>query len=101
MIPNGRTIIAEICIEQLSGTYEVLLQKYPGLVKQKRFLLEHDNTKPHTAKVNLDKDKEFGSIHHLPYLAFSPDLAPSDYYLTMAKYFLGKKLNRRETLKIQ
>ena len=66
--------------------YEVLSEKYPSLVNR-------TGAKPHTVKVTLNKIEELGGIELLPHPAFSPDLAPSDYYLfrSMAKFLRGKK----------
>lgn len=99
-VPDGRTITAEIYCGQLTRMYEVLSQKYPGLVNRKRVLLQQDNARPHTAKVTRDKIEELGGIEILPHPAFSPDLAPSDYYLfrSMAKFLRGKRFESRENI---
>jgi histone-lysine N-methyltransferase SETMAR len=73
--------------------YTVLLEKSPALVNRKRVLLQQDNARPHTAKKTLQKIEELEGIELLPHPAFSPDLAPSDYYLfrSMAQFLRGKK----------
>jgi hypothetical protein len=43
-------------------------------------LLQQDNTKPHTAAATKKKCEEL-ELELLPHPAYSPDLAPSDYYL--------------------
>jgi histone-lysine N-methyltransferase SETMAR len=44
-------------------------------------LLQQNNACPHMAKKTLQKIKELEDTELLLHPAFSPDLAPSDYYL--------------------
>ena len=50
----------------------------------------------------MDKIKELDIIELLPHSPYSPDLAPSDYYLVMSMgYFLrGRKFKDVENVKI-
>ncbi|GBP88689.1 hypothetical protein EVAR_79071_1 [Eumeta japonica] len=50
MIPDVRTITAEIYDEQLIRMYEVLSRKYPGLAYRNRVLLRHGDAGPHTLR---------------------------------------------------
>ena len=43
----------------------------------------HDNATPHSAAVTCDKLREIG-FNVLPHPSYSPDLAPSDFYLFSA-----------------
>ncbi len=58
--------------------------------KRMVFLLQHDNARPHTSKQTKARLEALGYkvLRHLPY---SPDLAPSDYYLFkhMKRYLKG------------
>jgi hypothetical protein len=56
-------------------------------------LLQQDKARPHMVKKTLQKIEELESIELLQHPAFSPDLAPSDYYLfcSMAQFLHGKK----------
>jgi histone-lysine N-methyltransferase SETMAR len=81
IVPDGRTINAEVYSQQLEKIYTVLLEKYPALVNRKRVSLQQDNVRPHTAKITLQKIEELEDIELLPHPAFSPDFEPSDYYL--------------------
>ncbi|GFW95816.1 histone-lysine N-methyltransferase SETMAR [Trichonephila clavipes] len=58
---------------------------------EKGIVFHHDNARPHTAMVTHQKLNAFGweDLAHPPY---SPDIAPSDYYLfrSMQNYLTGK-----------
>jgi histone-lysine N-methyltransferase SETMAR len=79
LVPDGRTINAEVHSQKLEKMYTVLLKKYPALVNRKGVLLQQDNTCPHTVKKTLQKIEELEGTELLPQLTFSPDLEPSDY----------------------
>jgi histone-lysine N-methyltransferase SETMAR len=93
LVPDGRTINAEVYSQQLEKMYTVLLEKYPALVYQKRMLLQHDNAPPHTATKTLQIIEELEGIKLLPHPTFNPDLEQSDYYVfrSMARFLRGKK----------
>ena len=63
--------------QQLDRLAEAVRQKRPDKTK---IILQHDNAKPHTAKLTKAKIQELGweVLSHSPY---SPDLALSDYHL--------------------
>jgi histone-lysine N-methyltransferase SETMAR len=58
LVPDGRTINAEVYSQQSEKMYTILLEKYPALVNRKRVLLQQDNARPHTAKKTLQKIEE-------------------------------------------
>jgi histone-lysine N-methyltransferase SETMAR len=95
LVPDGRTVNAEVYSQQLEKMYTVLFEKYPALVNRKSMLLQQDNARPHTAKKTLQKIEELEGIELLPHPAFSPDLEPSDYYLfrSMAPFLCGKNFH--------
>lgn len=95
LVPNGRTIDADLYCAQLDRMYAKLAQKYPALVNRKRVLLQQDNAKPHTARQTKEKIKNLDAIELLPHPAYSPDLAPSDYHLfrSMAHFLRGRNFN--------
>jgi hypothetical protein len=82
--------------------YMVLLEMYPVLVNRKYVLLQQNNTRPHTVKKTLQKIEELEGIELLPHLAFSPDLAPSNYYLfhLMGQFLHGKKFQSVADVKV-
>ena len=50
------------------------------LTNQKGVILLHDNSRPHAAKLTQQKIGQLGCEVH-EHLLWSPDFAPSDYYL--------------------
>ena len=72
----GQTINAARYIQTLFKLRRALSEKRPG----KKIILQHDNARPHTARVTVEKIRTFG-WETLPHLPYSPDLAPSDYHL--------------------
>lgn len=98
LVPDGKSINADLYSQQLERIYAALQKKYPGLVNRKLGLLLQDNAKPHTAKKTIEKIEELEGIELLPHPAYSPDLAPSDYYLfrSMAHYLQGRHFNNQE-----
>ena len=98
LVSDGRGITAQLYSEQLERMYEVLKCKYPALVNRKRVLLQQDNAPPHVARTTKDKITELKGIELLPHPAYSPDLAPSDYYLfrSMAHYLQGRRFDNVE-----
>jgi [histone H3]-lysine36 N-dimethyltransferase SETMAR len=95
LVPNGRTIDADLYCTQLGRMYAALSEKYPALVNRKRVLLQQDNAKPHTSRQTKEKIAELDGIELLPHPAYSPDLAPSDYHLfrSMAHFLRGRSFN--------
>ncbi|GFU27077.1 mariner Mos1 transposase [Trichonephila clavipes] len=59
---------------------QFIKQKRPALAFRKGIVFHHDNARPHTAMVIQQKLNALGweVLGHPPY---SPDIAPSDYYL--------------------
>ena len=95
-LPRGETINADYYIEQLNRLHAALKKSRPGKLHQ-RILLQHDNARPHTAKKTIAalREKNWELLPHPPY---SPDLAPSDFWLfgPLKSGLRGKKY---ETLK--
>jgi histone-lysine N-methyltransferase SETMAR len=95
LVPNNRTVNADLYYAQLDRMYEEFGQKYLALVNRKRVILQQDNTKPHTARQTKKKIQELESIELLPHPAYSPDLEPSDQHLfrSMAHFLRGCSFN--------
>ena len=77
LLNPGQSINATVYCQQLDRLAAAIQQKRPnhGPI---RFL--HDNARPHTALMTRNKLLELG-WEVLPHPPYSPDLAPSDYYL--------------------
>ncbi len=82
--PRGKTVTAEAYCVTLGRLREKIRRKRPDLWVMENgwwcYLLHHDNTTPHTSTITLAAYGETNTelLAHPPY---SPDLAPSDYFL--------------------
>ena len=72
----GKTLNASHYVQTLSKLRCALRDKRPG----RKVILLHDNTRPHTTRLTLEKIEKTG-WEVLPHPPYSPDLAPSDYHL--------------------
>jgi len=75
-LETGKTINAARYVQTLLKLRRALRDKHPG----RKVNLQHDNTRPHTARLTLEKIENMG-WEVLPHHPYSPDLAPSDYHL--------------------
>jgi histone-lysine N-methyltransferase SETMAR len=82
ILPRGATITADVYCEQLARLVVAVQQKRRRLLgggfQQIHYL--HDNARPHTAAKSVQKLADIG-FTVLPHPPYSPDLAPSDFYL--------------------
>jgi hypothetical protein len=76
-LEKWETIYAARYVQTLNKLRRALREKRP---KKKTVILQHDNARPHTARLTLQIIQKNGRklLSHPPY---SPDLAPSDYHL--------------------
>ena len=85
---------------QLNKLNAVVKEKRPELVNRKGVIPYHDNAIPHTSLATHQKllRLDWEVMLHLPY---SPDLAPSDYYLfgSLQNSLNGKTFNYDEAMK--
>ena len=81
LVPEGRAMNYELSCKQLGRMYTVLKEKYPALVNRNRVLFQQNKARPLTSRKTLQKMKEFDEVKLLPHPAYSPDLAPSDFYI--------------------
>lgn len=102
VLPNNISLNAELYSTQLERMHAALSLKYPALVNRKRVLLQQDNATPHTSSKTKKKIQELDSIELLPHPAYSPDLAPSDFYLfrSMAHFLIGRNFANIEELEM-
>ncbi|GFR63333.1 transposase [Elysia marginata] len=65
-----------------SGRYiETLRARLTRVRPGKNVILHHDNARPHTSRQTQDAMKSLRFYETLPHPSYSPDLAPSDFYL--------------------
>jgi histone-lysine N-methyltransferase SETMAR len=75
-LEKGEKINAARHVQTLNKLRPAPREKRP---KKKIVILQHDNTRPHTASLTLQIIQKNG-WELLSHPSYSPDLAPSDYY---------------------
>lgn len=97
LLPSGTTINANIYSSQLQKLAEQVRSKRR---EKSKVLLLHDNARPHVAKSTREKLKRLG-WEVLPHAPYSPDLAPTDYFLfrSLSQFLKEKSFDDLENLK--
>ena len=100
LLPPNRTINSVVYIEQLTKLNNAVEEKRPELINRKGVVFHHDNARPHTSLVTRQKLLELG-WDVLPHPPYSPDLAPSDYFLfrSLQNSLNGKNFNNDDDVK--
>ena len=81
LLNPGETVNAERYRSQLEHLNDNLMQKRPAIASNRRkVILLHDNARPHVARAVRETLLQL-EWEVLPHPAYSPDIAPSDYYL--------------------
>lgn len=81
LLQPGETITGEVYRRQLMRLSRALKEKRPETVtRHNKVILQHDNARPHVAKP-VKTYLETLKWEVLPHPPYSPDVAPSDYYL--------------------
>lgn len=95
-LEKGATINKEYYSEELKQLREELKRKRRGKLS-KGVLLLQDNAPPHTAQLSVTTASQCG-YELLPHPAYSPDLAPSDFYLfpLLKESLRGRKFEDNE-----
>jgi [histone H3]-lysine36 N-dimethyltransferase SETMAR len=102
VLPRGQTITADVYCQQLDHLVVAIQEKrrrqLQGGYQQFHYL--HDNARPHTAGKTLEKLRQIG-FTVLPHPPYSPDLAPSDFYLfsAMKSAIRGRNWNSEEEIR--
>jgi [histone H3]-lysine36 N-dimethyltransferase SETMAR len=93
-------INSKVYCHQLDKLNNSFKQKRPELINRKGIVFHQDNARPHTSLVTRQKLLQL-RWNILPHPPYSPDLAPSDYYLFRAlqKIFDGKNFTSNEEVK--
>ena len=97
---RNQTINLDVYCHQLNKLNAAVKEKRPELVNRKSLICQHDKATPHTSLATRQKLLRPGweVMLHPPY---SPDLAPSDYYLFrfLQNSLNGKIFNDEEVVK--
>lgn len=80
LLKPGDTVTAEVYCRQLDDLHSQIQKKRPALVSRKGVILQHDNARPHAARITQEKIQQL-NWEVLPHPPYSPDIAPSDYHL--------------------
>ncbi|GFX26542.1 histone-lysine N-methyltransferase SETMAR [Trichonephila clavipes] len=91
LLKQGETINANLYCNHLDKLNAAIEEKRPALASRKGIVFHHDNARPHTAMVTQQKLNALG-WEVLGHPTYSPDIAPSDYYLfrSLQNYLNGK-----------
>ena len=100
LLPRNQTMNLNVYCRQLMKLDEEIKEKRPELATRKGFIFHQDNARPHTCLVIRKKLLELGWAV-MPHPSYSPDLAPSDYYLfrLLQNYLNGITFDSNEALK--
>ncbi len=60
VLEMDQTITADLYCQQLDRLHQALIEKRPALVNRKGVILQHDNAKPHTARITQQKIRDLG-----------------------------------------
>lgn len=95
-LEKGKTINSEYYMSLLTRLKEEIAAKRPHMNK-KKLLFHHDNAPAHASKVTTQKLNEL-KFELLPHPPYSPDLAPSDYWLfpNLKRWLQGKRFSSNE-----
>ena len=79
-VPTGQTVNQVYYLEVLKRLLEKVRRKRPELFASNSWILHHDNAPAHTA-LSVREFLATKQINVLEHPAYSPDLAPSDFFL--------------------
>ena len=79
-LPPGQTVNKAYYLGVMRRLREAIRKKRPDLWKENTWFLHHDNAPSHTALILRDFFAK-NSTHIVPQPAYSPDLAPCDFWL--------------------
>lgn len=94
LLEMGQTINSDVYCKILDRLRDALIVKRPALINRNKIIFHHDGARPHTAKVTQQKLKDF-QWEIMPQPPYSPDIAPSDFYLfrSLQHFLRGKKFD--------
>lgn len=81
LLKSGETVTKERYRQQLVRLSDAIKEKRQQTeTRHERVIFDHDNTRPHIAKV-VQEELKAQKWEVLPHSSYSPDIAPSDYHL--------------------
>lgn len=101
LLKSGQTINGDLYRQQIGRLSAALKEKRPQFAKRRESVIfQHDNARPHIAATVKNKLQSL-NWEVLPHPPYSPDIAPSDYYLfrSMSSGLRGKKFKSFEKIK--
>lgn len=102
LLSSNKTINSELYCNQLDELNRKIQKKRPSLANRKGIVFHQDNARPHISKQTKQKLKELNwdLLNHPPY---SPDLAPSDFYLfrSLENNLAGRRFTSLEEIQDQ
>jgi len=95
-LKKGKSINSDYYIELLVRLKDEIAKKRPHM-KKKKIIFHQDNAPCHKSMKTMAKLNELG-FNLLPHPPYSPDLAPSDYWLfaDLKKMLQGKRFGSNE-----
>ena len=97
---HQKKVMLSVWWDQLDKLNDSLKEKRPELINRKGVVFHQDNARHHTSLLVRQKllQLEWDVLQHPPY---SPDLAPSDYYLfrSLQNFLDGKTFTSNEDVK--
>ena len=98
-LPEKTTINSDYYIAELEELRAAIKRERRGKLSRK-VVLQHDNARPHVSALTTSAIRRLG-FESLPHPAYSPDLAPSDYWLfgEMKRPLRGKRFKEFSTLR--
>ena len=93
---KGRMITGAYYAALLDRLVDESRKKQPNF-KKKKMLFHDDNSPSHTSDITQAKKHKLG-FESLPHPPYSPDLAPSDYYLflNLKRWLYGRRFESNE-----
>ena len=100
LLPRNQTINSNVYCRQLMKLDKEIKEKRPELARRKGVIFHQDNARSHTSLFTRTKLLELG-WKVMPHPLYSPDLAPSDYYLfrSLQNHLNGKTSDSNEDVK--
>ncbi|GFR70660.1 transposase [Elysia marginata] len=99
ILPQDTSMTATYYVQNVLSQVKSAINEQRPKVSTSRTLLLHDNAGPHKARATTASLRELG-IQVLPHPAYSPDLAPCDFWLfpILKGRLAGRKFDRIQDL---